>query len=93
MQLYKTKSVVVEATRLTQVVNFGGGLVGDVGNWLVIGIDGQPTFMSHHEFFEKYEPSDDDSDTPTRFAQEKKAKAGKPRAKKGKAEIPAEEAA
>jgi hypothetical protein len=84
---YRTKSVVVEATRLTAEIKLndsGGVRTGGIGDWLVINVDGKPFFLSEEDFFRQFEACDDEGDMPTRFEQERKTvkPARTPRVKK-----------
>ena len=83
MNYYRTKSVVIEATKLTtDIILRDGDERGQVGDWFVIGVDGQPIIMPEEEFLRSFEPCKGNP-IPTRFQTEKPKPDRKPRAKKG----------
>lgn len=80
--LYRTKSVIIEATKMTAQISLTAQKGGEAGDWLIMGVDGKLSVLPEQEFFEKFEPVDDETAQPTRFAKEKTPKERKPRARK-----------
>lgn len=80
--LYRTKSVIIEATKMTAQISLTAQKGGEAGDWLIMGVDGKLSVLPEQEFFEKFEPVDDETAQPTRFAKEKTPKERKPRAAK-----------
>lgn len=75
--LYKKKPVVIEATKLTAemaVQTLEGVMTGKPGDWLIIGVQGEPYFCQDEIFWKTYEPCDDEDAQPTRFVQARKHK-------------------
>ncbi len=62
MPRYRTKPVVIEATRLaypTEVTTLEGIIKGNPGDWLIVGVKGERYICKHDIFVRTYEPVDE----------------------------------
>jgi hypothetical protein len=64
MPKFRKKPVVIEAIRLTQAVEIPtleGEMVGNVGDWLITGVQGEQYPCKHEIFIATYEPADENA--------------------------------
>ncbi len=59
MPAFKKKPIVVEAVRLTRrtmIETLEGALYGEIGDWLITGVNGEQYPCKHDVFLKTYEP-------------------------------------